>query len=279
MIKPNTLGIYQFIRNAKYYDYPFFESIMSALPIADEIVIAECYSDKDNTFEELEKLAEQYPKIRIVRHPWVDHFSNLCVPGNFAALHLQTEWTMQLQADEVLHEDCYDEFNKIKYNSVMDTTAYLVHYTHMLANYETEFDFCYKQLIRVGRKGTGWKLIGDACQLDGGDFKAIRDSKIHIFHYGKIHSGDIGFKKEIDFQNLYKDIGFPDPKMKIMQEKLGKDFCDYVFLFEQDIKDGKVRKFSGAHPLIMKNRIEKFKQEGYEQFVSAIKSDLSLRSI
>jgi len=92
-----------------------------------------------------------------------------------------------------------------------------------------------------------------------------------VYHYGKVHPGDVGFRKELDFQSLYSDItGYPDAKLKVMQEKLGKDYCDYIYIFDKWIKEGKVRKFEGTHPAVMRDRIEKFKNNGWEQFNSEI---------
>ena len=62
-----------------------------------------------------------------------------------------------------------------------------------------------------------------------------------------------------------------------MEEKYGKQFCDYVYLFQQDIRDGKVRKFEGTHPSVMKGRIQKFKEEGWEQFNSKLIEGLTLK--
>ena len=61
-----------------------------------------------------------------------------------------------------------------------------------------------------------------------------------------------------------------------MKEKFGEGYCDYIYLFEETIKDGKVRKFTGVHPSIMKDRIARFKEGGYEQFVSRMKDGLKV---
>jgi len=269
-----------FIRNGIYYDYPFKEAIESALPVADNIVICECFSDKDNTLEELEKIQQQHPdKIEIVQHDWVSgprSFEKLSSIGNYASLFLDNEWVWQLQADEVIHEDSYKEIRERIQNTNPEISAMKVHYKHLLANYETEFDFCYTEIIRLARKGSGWKLIGDACQLDREDKSGVQDTSIQVFHYGKVHAGDVGWQKEWDFQQLFTDIGFPDPKMKEMEKKFGEKYCDYVYLFESSIEEGKVRKFQGVHPLVMNRRIAEFKEGGWEQFVSRMKEGLKL---
>lgn len=271
-----------FIRNGDYYDYPFREALYSALPVADKIVVCECFSDKDNTFEELQKIQAQHPgKIEIVQQNWVDMsakrpFEQLSTLGNYAAMFLDTDWKWQLQADEVIHEDSYEEIRRVLETAPTSVSAMRVKYTHMLGNFETEFDFCYTELIRIARRFSGWELIGDACQLDRADKSGVIDTNIRVFHYGKVHSGKTGWTKEWDFQQLFTDIGFPDPKMKEMEEKFGEKYCDYVYLFESSIREGKVRKFTGTHPLVMSRRIAEFKEGGWEQFVSRMKEGLKV---
>jgi len=162
-----------------------------------------------------------------------------------------------------------------------------------MANYETEFDFCYVKATRIARKGTGWWLCGDAAELSGGDMRRLVDltpiggqildakslSDIRVFHYGKVKEGKIGWQKEWDFTHLYTDIGFPDPKMMEMKEKFGEEFCDYVYIFEGAIERGEVRHFTGTHPEVMKERISNFKSGGYEQFISRFKDSLDLKRL
>lgn len=273
-----TLGIYMFLRDGVKYDYPFEEAILSALPIADKIVICECFSG-DTTMERLLELqASHKSKIEIVHRPWVDSFDRLCDLGNYCAPFLNTDWIWQLQADEVLHEDFYPVIRNFITTAPPEVTAAYVNYYHFLANYETEFDFCYRKAKRLARNGSGWRLIGDACELAkvGEKSKELVDTEIMVYHYGKVHEGSTGWQKEWDFQQLYTSIGFPDPKMKEMQEKFGEKYCDYVYLFESCIREGKVRKFAGTHPSIMKKRIQAFTSGGWEQFESRMKSGLSL---
>ena len=54
-----TLGIYQFLRNGVKYDYPFEESLRSALAIADKVCVCECNSDDDTLFR-LQKLENEF---------------------------------------------------------------------------------------------------------------------------------------------------------------------------------------------------------------------------
>jgi glycosyltransferase involved in cell wall biosynthesis len=277
-MKKPTLGIYQFIRNGIKYDYPFQESLRSALEIADEVVVCECESD-DKTLEVLLDLQkESNNKLKIVSQPWVLHYTDLCILGNYAATFLSTDWKWQLQGDEILHESDYSliksKIEEAAANSRIN--ALTTKYYHFLANYNTLFPFMYNEIIRIYRSGSNWRLVDDACRLDGGSADEVLFTDIKVYHYGKVKEGHIGFQKEIDFQNLYTEIGFPDPKMAIMKDKLGEEFCDYLFLFEKAIKEGKISKFERTHPKVMKDRIKKFEDEGWEQFLSKIIEGLKI---
>lgn len=284
------LGVYTFIRNGVYYDYPFLESLRSYYPIADQISIMECYSDKDNTYEILQKFIEEEDpdkKIILNRTNWVTNFKELANIANMAGDKLTTDWIWQIQGDEVLHESQFS-FIRVWLQEILDTPslantveAINVNYDHFLGNYDTTFPFIYSKIPRIARRGSGWKLTGDACHLSKNEIilppPTCIDSIVKLFHYGKVHSGEAGWQKEWDFQNLFTELGFPDPKMKEMEEKFGKQFCDYLYLFEDTIKKGEVYQFFGEHPAVMKERIKKFNDEGHAQFQSKIIEGLRLK--
>ena len=49
------------VRNAILLDYPFTESILSMVPLCDEIII-NCGDSEDATFEICQRLQHQFPK-------------------------------------------------------------------------------------------------------------------------------------------------------------------------------------------------------------------------
>lgn len=63
------LSGYAVIRNAIRGDYPIEICLRSMLPICDEVVVADCFSD-DGTFEMLTALAAREPKIRVIQIEW-----------------------------------------------------------------------------------------------------------------------------------------------------------------------------------------------------------------
>jgi hypothetical protein len=99
------VSLYTFLRNGVRLDYPFAESIRSALPLADEYVIA-LAPGEDGTRERIEAIGD--PRIRIVESHWNE---KMRVAGfvygqqkMVAQANCSGDWAFYLEADEVLHE-------------------------------------------------------------------------------------------------------------------------------------------------------------------------------
>jgi len=185
--------------------------------------------------------------------------------GNYILSNIsQGDWCFQLQADEVMHEDSWQLLQELP-RRCQDQGAVgaSFHYTHFMANYRTEFDFMYRHKHVFIQQGHGWSWDGDACNLWHGQGRVL-EAPIEVFHYGKVHEAKVALLKERDFQALYTDIGFPDPRLKQMSDAIGG--VDYHYLFEHAIKEGQVREFTGTHPKIMTRRILKAQADGWEQF-------------
>lgn len=264
---------YTIIRNMFRYDYPLEESVFSVLPAVDRHIICECYSD-DGTYAEVLRWKRDNPKIHLLRHRWGKHYTILQQVGNYILSNIaQGDWCFQLQADEVMHEDSWQMLQELP-RRCQDQSAVgaRFHYTHFMANYQTEFDFMYRRKRIFVQQGHGWVWDGDACNLMNGSGKFV-DAPVEVFHYGKVHEAKVALLKEQDFQAMYADagLGFPDPSLKLFEEKLAG--VDYYYLFRHAMKEGQVREFTGAHPKIMSKRIEQAKHEGWEQFEAKLSLD------
>lgn len=279
----SELGAFSYIYNAVDFDIPFVESIESILPVVDQFILTECYS-QDNTWELCQKIQEKYPdKIKLLRREWVKHYTEISSLANWTASFFDKniDYVVQLQSDEVIHQK--DWHTLVQLPNVLKKsgkTAARWKYHHFLGNPKTTFPFCYTKLIRVTERYKGWNIIGDGDQFAkaGGYIpeNEVLETNIIVFHYGKMKDPHKGFKKEVSFQDLFKDQGFPDPKMEVMKKELGDEFCDYVFLFENAIKENKIEKFIGSHPASMSNRLALFNDAGWGQFISRVQKELKI---
>jgi hypothetical protein len=110
------VSMFTFIRNGAKLGYPFLESIRSALPLADEYIVALGPSDPDEhgqTRQALLSLNE--PKLRILDSLWNE---GMRVAGfvygqqkMLAQSQCNGDWAFYLEADEVLHENDLDKIH------------------------------------------------------------------------------------------------------------------------------------------------------------------------
>ena len=284
MSETNLAG-FSYIYNAVKFDIPFVESIKSVIDVVDQFVLTECYS-QDETWDLCLQLEAKYPdKVKLLRRPWVKHFTEIAELANWTMNHIDPKirYAMELQSDEVVHEKDLDKLAYVpKLMNNLHKHAARWKYQHFLASPEIVFSFIYSTVVRIADRTSKWKIIGDGVQFAiDGKFCPEEDvltTDIEIFHYGKMKAPKNAWEKEWDFQNLFKDVGFPDPRMMQMKEKLGTAYCDYVYLFEETIKkkDSGISRFTGTHPAVMQERIKLFKDMGWEQFQSKVKEGLKL---
>src|SRR5262245_20780388 len=100
---------FTFIRNGVKLGYPFIESIKSALPLYDEIVVV-CGDCSDDTRDRIAAIGD--PRIRIIDTVWSAAmrtkgyvFAQQKMIGQFSC---SGDWAFYIEGDEVLHEDDVD---------------------------------------------------------------------------------------------------------------------------------------------------------------------------
>src|SRR5512140_2459826 len=102
------LSGFAMMRNVSKLYYPAVESVRSALPIVDELVVALGQGDPDaDTERRLRTLRE--PRIRIIPRRWdAKLFRDGAIFASeppYALWQCRSPWCLYLQADEALHED------------------------------------------------------------------------------------------------------------------------------------------------------------------------------
>jgi hypothetical protein len=108
------VSMFTFIRNGAKLGYPFLESISSALPLADEYIVALGPSDPEE-YDQTRKLllSLKEPKLRLIESVWNE---GMRVAGfvygqqkMLAQSQCNGDWAFYLEADEVLHENDIDK--------------------------------------------------------------------------------------------------------------------------------------------------------------------------
>jgi len=266
---------FSFVRNGNIFAYPMKESILSMLPLCDEIIIAVGKSD-DDTLETIKSLNES--KIKIIETEW-DLNNNkdgriYSEQTNLAFEQCTGDWCLYLQADEVIHEKDYAEISKrfiSEYeNDKID--ALLFNYKHFYGSY----DYLgvgrqwYKREIRVIRNKNNITSWGDAqgfrkvVNIDGKEqIEKLKAKQINadIFHYGWVRPPKAQGLKIANANNYYHKDNF-DLKDTLDNSNTEKLNFNYDNAFE-------LENFKETHPKLMQNKI--ISDKNWTQYFDATK--------
>lgn len=151
---------FTFIKNAKLYDFQVVESILSVLPLVDEMVVV-AGDSTDSTSELLASIDS--PKIRIIDTVWdPSRFSGgakiYAEQTDIALRACRGDWCVYIQSDEVLHEDGIPVIRQAceKYLCDGGVDGMTLDFVHMYADYRHYISarhFGYPREIRIVRGG------------------------------------------------------------------------------------------------------------------------------
>jgi hypothetical protein len=241
---------FTFVKNAIILDYPFIESILSILPICDEmiVVVGDC---EDDTREKIMALNE--PKIKIIDTVWNPELRTggaiLAEQTNIALSHITGDWGFYIQADEVVHEKYLTEIKNAaeKHLNNPDVEGLLFAYSHFYGSY----DYVgisrgwYRHEIRMVKNLPHIKSFKDAQGFRGENNRKLKAKPIdaEVFHYGWVRSPNAQQKKKELMNPLWHDDVW-------MAENI---FGGEKFRYN---RREWLSRFSGTHPEVMKKRIE-----------------------
>jgi hypothetical protein len=128
---------FTFVRNAIKYDFPVKEAIMSVLPLCNHFIVAVGKSE-DATRELVQSIPSE--KIQIIDTVWDESIRKLgqvlAVETNkaYAAIPSDVDWTLYIQADEVMHEDDVEAVRTAmeQYHDCPKVEGLLFSYLHFL---------------------------------------------------------------------------------------------------------------------------------------------------
>lgn len=253
------------IRNALKYDFPAVESILSILPVCDEVLVSVGNSE-DTTLDLIKSISS--PKIKIIESAWDDSIRKggllLAKETNKAldAVSPDADWLFYIQADEVLHEDdvpvVKEALQKWKDDKKVD--GLLFEYKHFYGSYSFLEDsrLWYRREIRIIRNDKHIRSFRDAQGfrkydsltpsdeelLNGGHKLNVKHSGASIFHYGWVKNPVIQQNKRNTFYKLWHEKDSVEKNLKQSQE------YDYSVVCA-------LKKFEGSHPAVMLDRIKK----------------------
>jgi glycosyltransferase involved in cell wall biosynthesis len=239
-----SLGGFLCIRNGLKLDYCFQEAIQSMLPICDQVVVSESDSD-DGTRALLDEWAKREPKLKIISYPWTDPKGDqMWWPTwlNDARTHLETDYAIYLDADEVFHEDSYGFIRQSamngealmcqRYNFWRDAW-HLIPHGHC----------CGFEVIRCGPRGLWFPT--DYPDPNSGEIeKLARKSTVQIMHYGFLRERKKFFLKAREVLRIWANAY--DPRLEAVEGVAGN--------WMEEVKDIPWTKdlvpFTGTHPKI-----------------------------
>lgn len=265
------------IRNGNEYKYPWIPAVMSVLPICDEFILLEAYSDLDNTYEDCLALAREHPKIRVIRGEWDGpeeeghEYKRLARLTNQCIEESSYTWALVVQGDECVHEMGWPSIMRIVRGETQFgdmPRAVQFPFVHLVGNFSTRFRFVYQSAFRMCRADSSWRSDIDAWTMSCGNAREANDWIIAngapYIHYGFALGLSIErMEKEKAFQGLFRGLNsaFPDPKVVEMAD--GEKPLSMAYLFSHAKETGEFTPFTGTHPAVMKDWIESHRQ--YEE--------------
>jgi hypothetical protein len=243
-----TVSGFTLVRNAVKLDYPFLESVRSALPLCEEFII-NCGDSDDETRELCAVLEREHPsKIKVMTSVWErDKQSGgfqLKTQTDAALAAAQGHWCLYLQADEALHEADYgkifDAMAKAEERPEVD--GVLFDYLHFYGSYAYTIRGrnWYRREVRLFKNQRGIHAYRDAQGFRKGPAEEkllVEKSAARVFHYGYVRTPRSLQTKSTEMAQWWGESPTIDPEALQLRRHVG------------------LRQFSESHPLTMTERI------------------------
>jgi len=243
---------FSFIKNAVLFQYPVVESILSILPLCDEVVVA-VGDSTDGTRELVASIKSD--KIKIIDTVWDKTLQKggrvLAAETDkaFSAVSADSDWCIYIQADEVLHEAGHAEVYKAmqQWKDADEVDGLLFKYLHFYGS----FDYVgvssnwYRNEIRVIKNNKNIYSYKDAQGFRKGQNKKLQVKRVNatIYHYGWVRPPAAMQAKQNNFIHYYHDLVPSQEAEKI-----------YTGEFDYSSIDA-LKVFTGTHPAVMQQRI------------------------
>ena len=254
-----NISCFMNVRNVLSQGYPFVESIISALPICDEFVVSDGYSD-DGTFEILERLAELYPKIKLVKIKWKINEKTkrngkiLADTANETLRFCKGKYIFYHQACEVIHEDSVNKIRQLVFNHPNITFFHLPYW-----NFVRDMVYIESFGLRLSKNMYGVYAVGDAANLSFSRNTTIKNILNGIIRHP--------FKLKETLSHIYSSYGFVYGPY--MHSILPKPIFRYTgLLFKEDL----IQKAEQHKKLLIYNGIS---YDRYDEILISLKKNIN----
>lgn len=250
---------FTFIRNAIKFDFPLVESIQSALPIVDEFVVNVGKSE-DDTLEMVRSLSSR--KIKIIETVWDDSLRKdgqiFGIQQDVALSHCTGDWSLLLQADEVLHEDDCSVIQEAmrKYFEQKDVLGLVFRMLHFKGDYWSLDPWMYRKATRIVRNNSKIRSTVDCCDFVVEGTKGMmkkgpygREINARIFHYGWVKAPNV-LEQKLRYQISRHDGERMSDEQMDMKALVSSQYPTFDILKE----------YRGLHPTVMAERITQAKR-------------------
>jgi hypothetical protein len=243
---PRVSG-FSLVRAARECGYPVIESVRSALPLVEEMIVVVHRGD-DDTREMLTALHDR--RLVLAEADWdagprrrglvLSHLTNL------ALARCRHPWALYLQADEVVHEDDYDTIRAAlsRWDGRPRVDALTFRYLHFEGSYGRVNPLRYRRQSRLVRNDGRLQSVRDAAGFARTDGRRLvaHPSGARIFHYGWANAPEALKAKTLALARLYHA---EDEVARRFGAVRGEDLARPDLAF----------RWRGSHPGVMRERI------------------------
>jgi hypothetical protein len=240
------------IRNAIINDYPIKEAIESILPVVDEMLVSVGESEDDT--EALIRSIES-DKISIIHSTWDmskrtgGEVLAIETDKTFQQIGADTDWCFYIQGDEVVHEKDLTAIKAatLQYKDDKRVEGLLFSYEHFYGTYDYVGDSrrWYNHEVRIIRNDKRISAYRDAQGFrKEGNKLLVKRVNACIYHYGWV-------KSPVQMKRKMKEVS----RFWNQDTEEWKNYINSEDIFNFDDYDS-LQKFTGTHPMAMKNRIE-----------------------
>jgi glycosyltransferase involved in cell wall biosynthesis len=235
------------VRNGFRGDYCWVEAAKSLLGVCDELVLADCDSS-DGTSEAMRDWAAKDSRITLCNFPWTDpRGTNQWWVDflNYARQHAKSEWIVQVDADELIHEKDYPEIRA----AADEGKVLICERYNFWASAQTLIPHghcCGHEVVRVGPANV---VMPSDYPCTGSDtiMSMAVPSTVGIYHYGFVRKKEAWWYKAREVHRIWNGDGPLDPRLVAAEEEGGEWARNHKVA--EWVKD--LVPFTGTHPAII----------------------------